>query len=415
MDLFEFRLKLRQFLMEEVHPQAIIMMAAFPGKKAEYESFLKVVGFDKAMSPKSTGFGGDSDEDVGAWKIVGIPEVSELGKQSPSPWALFMDWLWKFLKDKGFNPVPYRGFGDTSTPYGKLKPYQKRQRKYGVPAEIPLETDPAVVSQFAKGWPSKQYAGSGVVPGPGYDAKRDIMLALSPMGTNMDDVYKNFDKILKSAPIPNWFKIESDPDNYRWSVVVNIDTDVPEGWKDRLEAINAYKSQNRERWNEAVSDLAGGRTNPLQLAPLVRAFLVVKHGFQPPLSIDVLDKENFEKAINIVKNTKLEDIVEFAKSTNRPVPVISQASTAKQSIKSKLMTRWNQIVKHLADQGVTEPYVIQVALADYMTNKAGFPDPFEPELLTPQQLSKAINVAGRIGYDDLDIASVQESIKRLTS
>lgn len=388
------------------------MMAGFPGKKSEYESFLKVVGFDRAMSPGSTGFGGEGDEDTGAWKVAGLPDRSELGKQNPSPWSLFLDWLWKYLKDKGYSPVPYKGFGDTASPYGKLKPYQKRQRKYGTATDIPLETDPEVVSKFAHGWPSKQYSGSGVVPGPGYDAKRDITLAMSPMGQTMDEIFKNLDKVFKSAPVPNWFKIESDPDNYRWSVIVNIDSDMPEGWKDRLDSVSSFKKENRERWNDAITSLAAGRTNPLQLAPLVRTFLVVKHGFQPPLSIDVLDKENFEKAISIVKNTSLEDVVQFAKETNRQVPTVSQASAAKQSVKSKLLNRWNQIVKDLADQGATEPFMVQVALADYMS-KNGFQDPFEPDILTPQQLSKAINIAGRIRYDDLDMSSVEDDIERL--
>lgn len=412
----KFRLKLRQYLMEEVQPQEVIMMAGFPdqGDKAEWGSFLKIVGFDRAMSSGVTGFGKEGDEDAGAWKVSGLPEVSELGKQNPSPWSLFMDWMWKYLKDKGFSPAPASGFGDVKTPYGKLKPYQKRQRKYGVPAEIPPETDPATIQKFAHGWPSKQYAGSGTIPGGGYDVKRDVTIAISPMGNDMDQVFKNLDKIFKSAPIPSWFKIRSDEDNYRWAVSVDIDADdVPEGWKERKSSIDAFRLENRERWNDAITTLSGGRTNPLQLAPLVRAFLVVKHGFQPPLSVDVLNKEDFDKAVGIIKNTSLEDIVQFAKETNRPMPIVSQASAARESIKSKLTTRWNQIVQHLADQGATESYVVQVALADYMAKKGGFSEPFDADDLTPQQLSKAITIAGRLMYSDLDVSSVEDDIERL--
>lgn len=408
--------------MEEVQPQEVIMFAGFPdkGDKAEWGSFLKIVGFDRAMSASVAGFGkdGKEGEDDGAWSVPGLPTVSELGKQNPSPWSLFMDWMWKFLKEKGYNPAPASGFGDVKTPYGKLKPYQKRQRKYGVPADIQPEQlhkmSPKEVKQFAHGWPSKQYSEMGIIPGGGYDVKRDVTIAISPMGNDMDQVFKNLDKIFKSAPIPSWFKIRSDENNYRWAVSVDIDADdMPEGWRERRTSIDAFRHENRERWNNTISTLSGGRTNPLQLAPLVRAFLVVKHGFQPPMSVDVLSKEDFDKAVAIIKNTSLEDVVQFAKETGRPVPVISQASAARDSIKSKLMTRWHQAVQRLADQGAVESYVVQVALADHMVKRVGFPEPFEIDELTPQQLSRVLTVASRLMYSDLDVSSVEDDIERL--
>ena len=433
MDLInKFRLALRQHLTEGVQPHSVILMAVFPGRKPEYESFLKVVGFDKSAGREQGGLGvkggaerdamqsrdefsARSDPDAGHWKVTGIADKGEFGKADPTPWELFMDWLWKALREKGLNPVPYLGFGNTAAPYGKLSPLQKRQRKYGLAAKIPAETDPAVVSKYAFAWPSKQYAGSGKIPGVGFDIKRDITVAISPMGTTVDETAKKFDSIIKSLTPPQGFKIESDLDNYRWSVTVDVDVDEPEGWRDRLTSVNAYKHENREKWNNAISELAGGRTNPLQLAPIVRTFLVVKHGFQPPLSIDVLSSEDFQRAVTIVKNTKLEDIVQFAKETNRLMPSVSQPTVAKDALRSKLSERWNQLVSQIADQGGVEPFVVQVAIADYMTKKAGFPEPFEPDIISPQLLSKAINVANKLTFEDLRefTESVMRSVNRL--
>lgn len=430
MDQIEkFRLALRQHLLTEgVQPQSVILMAVFPGgKKAEYESYLKVVGFDRSDTREQGGLGvqdpeqrakmqadpnvgkfsAQSDPEAGAWKVVGLPEKSESGMHEPSAWVLFMDWLWKSLREKGLNPTAYLGFGNAKQKInpttGKPIPLsisQKRQKKYGVQTRVPAETNPAVVAQYAFAWPSKQYAGSGKIPGVGFDIRRDVTIAMSPMGMDIDETSKKFNEIMKTLTPPPGFKIEFDAENYRWNIIVNIDVDEPEGWEERLSNVNAFKRDNREVWLGAISDLAGGKANPAQLAKLVRDFLVVKHGFKPPFHVDILPPEEFNKAIATIKNTQLDDVLKFAQETNRTMPTLYQ-KTGKDVMKNRLMDRWNQLVQDLATQGGTEPYVVQVALADYMTQKAGFQEPFEPEILPPNALSKAIVAAGKLAYDDL--------------
>lgn len=425
----QFRLALRQQLLSEgVQPQSVILMAVFPGgKKAEYESYLKVVGFDRSDVRKQGGLGvkdaeqraamqarpdvgefsAQSDPEAGAWQVVGLPEKSESGMHEPSAWILFMDWLWKSLREKGLNPTAYLGFGDTKQKMdpktGKPIPLsisQRRQKRYGTQTRVPAETDPAIVSKYAFAWPSKQYAGSGKIPGVGFDIRRDVTIAISPMGDNIDDTSSKFNEIMKTLTPPPGFKIEYDAENYRWNIIVDIEVDEPEGWEDRLANVNAYKRENREKWIGAIQDLAAGRANASQLAKLVRDFLVVKHGFQPPFHVDTLTPEDFNKAITIIKNTQLDDIIKFAQETNRTMPTLFQ-KTGKDVMKNRLIDRWNQLVQDLAAQGGTEPYVVQVALADYMTQKGGFPDPFEPEILPPNALSKAIVIAGKLSYDEL--------------
>lgn len=436
----KFRRVIRQHLTEAARPQAVIVMAAFPGgRKAEYESFLKVVGFDRSVGREQGGLGvkdaadraamqarpdvgefsAQSDPEAGAWKVVGLPEKGEFGRDKPSPWELFMDWLWKSLKEKGLNPAPHLGFGapkptkpdPVTGKVPKLTPQQKRQRKYGLAASVPSETDPATIAKYAFAWPSKQYAGSGKIPGAGFDVRKDVTIAISPMGDNIDETSKNFNEIMKTLTPPQGFKIEYDANNYRWLVTVDIDVDEPAGWEERLANINTFKRENREKWVDAIRNLAAGRTNSAQLAPLVRAFLVVKHDFQPPFAVDTLSQEEFDKAIAIINNTQLDDVLKFAQETNRPAPTLFQ-KTSKDVMQRKLVERWNQIVQNLANQGGTEPYIVQVALADYMS-KNGFPDPFEPEVVPPAVLSKALVQANKLGYDDLDVSSVEDSIEKL--
>jgi hypothetical protein len=422
MDQIEkFRFALRQHLTEAARSQSVILMAVFPGgRNAEFESYLKVVGLDRSVGREQDGLGvkddekrkamqarpdvgefsAQSDPDAGAWKVVGLPEKGEFGRDKPSPWELFMDWLWKSLREKGLNPSPYLGFGDAKKKDTKLSPQQKRQRKYGVAVKVPSETDPAVVSKYAFAWPSKQYAGSGKIPGAGFDVRKDITIAISSMGTDIDATSKKFNEILKMIPLPQGFKIDFDANNYRWNILVDIAVDEPEGWENRLTNITAFKRENREKWIGAIQELAAGRTNSAQLAPLVRAFLVVKHGFQPPFNVDTLSQEDFDKAIDIINNTKLDDVVKFAQETSRAAPTLFQ-KTGKDVLRNKLVDRWNQVVQDLANQGGTEAYVVQVALADYMTQKGGFSDPFEPEMLSPGVLSKAIIQAGKLSFDEL--------------
>ena len=431
MDQIEnFRRIIRQQLNEATkpRPQSVILMAVFPGgRKAEYESYLKVVGFDRSVGREQGGLGvksaedraamqarpdvgefsAQSEPDAGAWKVVGLPEKGEFGRDKPSPWELFMDWLWKTLKEKGLNPNPYLGFGSAKPKVNpatgkleKLSPQQKRQKKYGVAAKIPAETDPATVAKYAFAWPSKQYTDSGTIPGVGFDVRKDVAIAISSMGSDIDETSHNFNEILKTVTPPPGFQISFDADNYRWNVIVDIEVDEPEGWEDRLANVNAFKRENREKWVEALRELTAGRTNSAQLAPLVRDFLVVKHGFKPPFNIDILTQEDFNKVVTILKNTQLDDIIKFAQETNRPAPTLFQ-KTSKDVLKNKLVERWNQLVQQIADQGGTEAYVVQGALADYMTQQAGFPEPFEPEILPPAALSKAIVQAGKLSYDDL--------------
>lgn len=424
----ELRAHLRGALLsEEAHKYSIIALEADPGDKAQYDTYISIAGFDKAMSRGMGGFGGDTAANLagkgeGFWKVLDLPERTATGMQGEgvTPWVLFMDWMWDWLKQNGMNPQAYMGFGDLDTPYGQLSVAKKRQRKYGVqrtmddPNDMPLDFAPktkALKSQsveFAKN-PEKRTAHWP----PGYDIKKDVTIIVDSLGTDPELIAKKFQKMLLTAKTPPWFHFA--PVYGRTFVIVNMDEDVPEGYQDRLENITAYKRENQEKWKNIVKKLAGGRTNPVQLQPVIIKLLAAKYGYPARLNLDTLKPEQLQKVFDIVSGLSLEDLIQFAKEQNMMVPVASAPEANKLSSQiASMQKRWNEIVNKLASEGSVEPLMVDVALANWMT-KNGFADPFEFEMLPPAKQAKAVVLAGRLRFEDLrdDIVNVQEQVRRL--
>ena len=424
----EFRSYLRSALLaEDVHKHSIIALEADPGEKAQYDTYISIAGFDKAMSRGMGGFGGNTKANLagqgdGFWKALNLPERTATGMQGEgvTPWVLFMDWLWDWLKQKGMSPQAYQGFGDIDTPYGQLSVAKKRQRKYGVqrtmddPYDMSLDFAPktkALKSQsteFAKN-PEKRTAHWP----PGYDIKKDVTIIVDSLGTDPELVTKKFQTMLLQAKTPPWFHFA--PVYGRTFVVINMDVDVPEGYKDRLETITAFKRENQEKWKNAIKKLAAGRTNPVQLQPVIVKYLVTKHGFKHPFNLDILKPEQLQQVFDIVARISLEELIQFAREQNMMVPVASAPEATKISTQiASMQKRWNEIVHKLAVEGSVEPLMVEVALTNWMIQN-GFSDPFEFEMLPPAKQAKAVVLAGRLRFDDLrdEIVNVQEQIHRL--
>lgn len=433
----QIRFALRNALLsEEVHKQYSIFFTVIPGAKPKWasapsETHIRIFGLDRAMARSATGFGSkeEGSEDIGSWQAVGLPAQTATGLKDPPPWVLFMDWFWNLLKTKGLNPNPHEGFGDSTIPYNQLRPYQKRQRKYGVmhkPEMAPGEQLPSALKAASAGgtanWPR------------GYDIKKDVTIIIDSLGTNQDEVSRKFNEILLSIPTPPWMAIIPDVEDHRWFISFDYETaDNASEYADRQKSIDVYKAENREKWIGAIRKLAAGKTNPAQLAPLIRRWLVAKHQFPRPFHVDMLSQEDFNRAIETIGNATLEELVAFAKQEGIIPPIVG---AGKQSSREKLLDimtkRWGQIVNNLAEQGGVEPALIEVALSEYLTKyrcgkcpecKRGdenceykFDDPFEYDMAHPAAQSRAIDIVGSLTFDDIRglLESVQKQVRFLT-
>lgn len=422
----DIRYALRNVLFaEDAQKQSTIFFTVVPGEKPKWasapsESHIKIFGLDRAVSRGTKGFGGKGGEELGAWHATGLPDQTATGFKGmgsdfpgPAPWILFMDWFWDLLKSNDMNPSPHEGFGDMNVPYNQLAPNQKRQRKYGKihkPQMAPGEELPSALKSLAKGgtanWPR------------GFDIEKDVTIIIDSIGNNQDEVTRNFQKILSSAQVPNYMTIIPDVEEHRWFVSFNYETgDKPAEYEERRKNIDAYKYENREKWIGAIRKLAGGKTNPAQLAPLVRKWLVAKHGFQRPFHVDVLSPEEFGRALEIVNNANLDELVAFAKEAGEAPPVVGAGNVSGgDRVRQEILMgkRWVQIINRLAEEGGVEPALVEVALADYLT-KNGFEDPFEYDISSPAVQAKAINAVSSLTFDDIRglLESVQNQVRSL--
>lgn len=407
----QFRLALRNALIDEsVQAQSSIFFTVIPGEKPKWasqasETNIRIFGLDRAMTRKASGFGGAGSEDVGAWEVVGLPAQTVTGLKEPPPWILFMDWMWETLKSKELNPAPYTGFGDTAVPYNQLRPYAKRQRKYGTqnrPTAPPGDVLPSALRRGTGNWP------------PGYDIERDVTIIIDSLGDNQDDVTRRFNDILASANVPSWMTLVPDLEDHRWFVSFNYEVGESDH-VERQKSVDVYKGENREKWKNVIRKLAGGRTNPIQLAPIIRRWLVTKHGFQRPFHVDILSQEEFNKAIDLIGNTNLDEIVAFCKEAGIAPPTIGAAETPGRERQEILMAkRWVFLISKLADEGGVEPAIVEVALSEYLS-KHGFEDPFEYEMSSPAVQAKAINSVSTLTFDDIRglLESIQNHVRSL--
>lgn len=417
----QIRFEIRSLLSEEIQEQAIIAFEAMPGgegDKAEWQSFVRITGFDQAISRGSSGFGGEGDEDVGAWKVLGLPDRTETGMNAPTPWVVFMDWMWNYLKSANLNPVPATGFGDTRKAYGQLTPAQKRQRKYGT--QFKSSEDPEFMADPELGDIDRTRALSirsrkGGEEGAkrerlwtsGFHIKREVTMATSPMGMDVDTVSERFRDIISKAKPEPWFRIVW---NAEWSVFfvfVNIDSEMPEGWRDRAAAMHIYHSKRKAEWGDVLRDFTQNRANVAQLRPILARYMVEKQGFEYPFNVDVLDEEQYERAKKIVQGMRLEELVEYAKSVGIVPPSVGQPRRAPGKIQ-QYDAMWDNIIERLADQGIVDVLVADVALSNWMAAQ-GFGDPFEFESLPPEKKLKAIHAANRLRFED--IRGMIESVK----
>lgn len=423
----DIRYALRSALLkEDAQKQSTIFFTVIPGEKPKWasapsESHIKVFGLDRAVSRGTKGFSGKGgEEQLGAWHALGLPDQTATGFKGmgsdfpgPAPWILFMDWFWDFLKANNMNPSPHEGFGDMNVPYNQLAPNQKRQRKYGKvnkPQMAPGEELPSALKSLAKGgtanWPR------------GFDIEKDVTIIIDSIGNNQDEVTRAFQKRLSATQVPNYMTIIPDTEEHRWFVSFNYETgDKPQEYDERRKNIDAYKYENREKWVNAIRAIADGKTNPAQLAPLVRKWLVAKHGFPRPFHVDVLSPEEFNRALQTVQSANLAELVDFAKEIGEAPPVIgSVVPDRSDRIRQEILMgkRWVQIINRLAEEGGVEPALVEVALADYLT-KNGFEDPFEYDISSPAIQSKAIAAVSSLTFDDIRglLESVQKQVRSL--
>jgi len=411
----EFIQVLRSVLMEALQEQVIVVMTVSPGGNPKYESLLRIYGLDKATysGGGTGGFGGEDDEDLGAWKILNLPTETETGMRNPPAWVLFMDWLWKALKSKDLEPAPYLGFGDISKPYSELPIHGRRVRKYGEMAKGSYQWwDIRPMMKRGSGgnvlsWqqPGKEAKSEKISIGQA-GIKKDVTVTITSLGIAQDEIDDGFRKLLKSVNNPGWFKIKEEEG--RWFVVVQMEAEEPEGWQERLKTVTAFKRENREKWNEALKAVAGGRIYPQQLHYIVARYLIAYHGFSTPFNVDLLEQSELDKALNIVKSLTLEELTKFASDKNIKLPPIG--ATKQTGAASIVDYKWDSVISRLAEEGNVEEPVVQVALSDYLAAN-GFNDPFDFDLLSPTNKIRAIRIADKLRYSD--ISSFVESVQRL--
>lgn len=405
------------------HPQTIISNRDYEGKdkhgkvvKTPHEN-CATCGAALTERPRGS-TNPNAPEELGAWHAVGLPDQTASGFKGmgskfpgPSPWVIFMDWFWDFLKNKGTNPSPYKGFGDINAQYSKLAPNRKRWRKYGQdfePQMEPGEELPPALKSIAKtaNWPK------------GFDIGKDVTIIVDSLGNNQDEVTRNFQKLLVTAQVPNYMRIIPDTEEHRWFVSFDYETeDKPDEIEARRKNVDIYKTENREKWINAIRTLAAGKTNPAQLAPLVRKWLVAKHKFQRPFHVDVLSPEEFTRAVETISRASLDELVAFAKEIGEAPPVIggkAAAPTGFQRQEIIMGKRWVQTIDKLAEQGGVEPALVEVALADYLS-KNGFEDPFEFDIASPATQAKALVAVGTLTFDDIRsmLEAVQQQVRSL--
>ncbi len=435
----QIRFELRSLLSEEIHEQAIITIEVIPGHlasggfdeydpgKAEYETFIQINGFDRAISRGTAGYGGGTptagashgdspslektEEDVGAWKVIGLPDRTLTGMNAPTPWISFMDWFWDFLKKANLNPQPAKGFGDISKPYSHLTPAQKRQRKYGVPHK-PGETEEAADRPERKDISkTRPLSGAEHLWPAGFHIKKFVTIAISSLGTDPSLIVKKFREILSKAKPEPWFRIGEDAGNKDWGiffVFVNIDSEMPEGWRDRLGAGHVEKAKKHAEWENMLRDFSERRVNVAQLRPLLAKYMVLKEKFKSPFSVDILTPEEFEHAKGILQHLKLEDLIAFAKEIGQVPPVVGTIARGKSPKGIQLDKMWDEIIERLAGWGAADPLMVDVALSNWMVAH-GFSDPFDFELLPPDKKIKALHMASRLTF--ADIGEMMESVK----
>lgn len=436
----QIRRELRSILSEEIQEQAIIAFEALPGGegkkagKSEWESLIRVTGFDAAISRGSTGYGGGiptlgashgdnpllkpTEEDVGAWQVMGLPERSATGMAVPPPWILFMDWFWNFLKSSGLKASHGQGFGDIATPYSQLSPAQKRQRKYGVPyrsSDDPELKDAPGLGQLGPEDRTRALLPRGVDRWPlGFHIKREVTIAVQPsLGMEQLTIDNKFRAIMAKAKPESWFRIVEQKEKGVYFVYVNIDSEMPEGWRERSQSIMINKMAREAEWKTAIFDMSHGRMNTAQLRPLIEKLLVAKYGFEPPFRVSALNDEEYKKALKILQEMTIDDVVAFAKAINVVPPTIGAPRTAKAQSYQKM---WDDEVKRLADQGLADEMTTEVALSDYMSAN-GMPDPFDfsDRSITDAQRLAAIKRARKLMFNDISelIESVKAQIKAL--
>lgn len=449
----EIRFELRSLLSEDIHEQAVIAIEVMPGgdeEKAEWQSFVRVTGFDASSSRGSKGYGGGvpttgashgdapnlqaTAKEVGAWKVLGVPERTATGMSGPSPWISFMDWFWDFLKSSGLNPAPAKGFGleqlcskkdcpermkgKPCNQYGHLSPAQKRNRKYGTQFRSSEDPDfigdkplkdiikTRALNTRVKSIEKKKEQESLDLWPTGFHIDKEITIVTSPMGTDQDMVIHRFREVMAKAKPEPWFRIAWDTNWDVFFVYVNIDSEMPEGWGSRLASLQIYHAKRKAEWGDLLRDLSQYRTNVAQLRPIISRYMVDKHGFEEPFNIDVLDDEEYARAKDVIQKTKLDDIIAYAKSIGLVPPSVgAPRRTAKVASMDKM---WDDIVQRIADQGAVDPLVADVALSNMMSTM-GFGDPFDWDLLDPNKKLKAVNVARRLTFND--VRGMIESVK----
>lgn len=471
-------------MLEDVQKQSTIFFTVTPGEKPKWasapsESYLRIFGLDRALSRGNEGFLGrewicpshpdvvvsdraytgkdktghvvnppqtacptckaplkerprrpaswqpGDPEELGAWHAVGLPDQTPTGYKGkgskfpgPEPWVVFIDWMWDFLKSKELNPVPHEGFGDLTKPYNRLTPNQKRQRKYGKiykPETTPGDVLPSALRSLSStaNWPR------------GFDIEKDITIIVDSLGRDQDEVTRNFQKLLSAAQLPSFMRLIPDTEEHRWFISFDYETDdQPDKYEERRKSIDTYKAENRNKWIGAIQKLSAGRTNPAQLAPLVRKWLVAKHAFQRPFHVDVLSQEEFNRAVEIINKASLDELIAFAKEAGEAPPVVGSdpALRGRERQEAIMAKRWVQIINRLSDEGGVEPALIEVALANYLgqlkdpkTNQPKFEDPFEFDIASPATQASAIATVGTLAFDDIRsmLESVQQQVRSL--
>lgn len=456
----QIRFELRSLLFKEVDKQSIITIEVIPGQlamdyddynpeKAEYETFIQVNGFDRAISRGTEGFGGGTptagashgdspslektDEELGAWKVLGLPDRTATGMGQPSPWIVFMDWFWDFLKKANLSPTPAKGFGpkvcskktcpafinhEQCNVYSHLSPTQKRQRKYGVPhksSDVPeAQLRPARVGPQSA-IKTRALEGPEHLWPAGFHIKRFITIAISSLGTDPHLIANKFRGLISKAKTDPWFEIVDNQGILY--VTANVEQEMPEGWRERLGATHLAKVTRRAEWGDLLRDFSERRTNVAQLNPILARYMVDKEKFQHPFSIDILNPDEYKRAKQVLEQLKLETLVAYAKEIGISPPVVGQMARGGKTPKTTQYDRmWDNAVEKLAAMGPIDRYVVDEAVSKWMSEKGGFEDPFDFDLLqTDKEKLKALIRVSRLTLHDLSgmVESVQKQIKAL--
>ena len=319
---------------EAVEKAAIIVMKVLPDDEyPQYLTTVRVIGFDRAVKKGEAGWSTDPVlKAEQTWSFVDIPEYQNpaMQRKMPTPWVMFIDWIWNVLDKNGLNP---RTAGE-----GK-------KAKYGKRIKMP-RTGPGI-----KGLPA------------GYDIQRDIEVSINILGEEAV-LNEKFGAILKKAAPLAWFRLTTDGE--RWYVVTRVEeAGYPLGAEQEMERIRSASLQAVEEYDKEMgrltSELADeGHDVDKSIVESIVGDYLSKLGFGRPFSFAKLNPEYKKRVVKILRTMTVQDVVDLLESVQeQQLQVLHEYNVDRARVASQLKCDDSLMATFLAMLGKSNSYIKQ--------------------------------------------------------